>query len=247
MERSICVIPARYSSLRLPGKPLLKLKNKPMVIWVYDAAKNSNVFEEIVIATDDHRIMKVAQQYGARAVMTRKDHPSGSDRVWEVVRNEDYDIVVNLQGDEPFIKPSILSKLVITIRNDNEADIVTPIRKAKNVEEITSRHTAKVIVDNRGMALYFSRAPIPYPRENNFYDPDYYYIHIGIYAYRKEALYRFVQSEPPAIERIESLEQLRALWNGLTIKTVPVDYTGISIDTPEDYEKARNLLGGKND
>ncbi len=246
MGTSICVIPARYSSSRLPGKPLLKLKDKPIVLWVYDAAKNSGVFDEVIIATDDRRIIETVRHYGATAVITRKDHPSGSDRVWEVVREKDHEIIVNLQGDEPFIKPAILRKLVEELKTNKKADIATPIRKANSIDEITSKHTAKVIVNNKGLALYFSRAPIPFPRDGK-YIADNYYIHIGIYAFKKEALKKFVEFRPPVIEEVESLEQLRALWNGLTIKTVLVEYSGISIDTPEDYRNAVRFLGGQYD
>lgn len=244
MGFSICVIPARYSSSRLPAKPLLKLNDKPIVVWVYEAAKKSNVFDEVLIATDEHIIVETAQKYGAKAIMTRKDHYSGSDRIWEVVEKKDYEIVVNLQGDEPFIKPSILNKLVFTLKNDREADIVTPIKRAKSLEEVSSKHTVKVITDKMGRALYFSRAPIPFPKDGDTFKPENYYIHIGIYAFRKKALGRFVKSTPPLIEKIESLEQLRALWNGFNIKTIVVEYTGISIDTPEDYKKAKHMVGG---
>ncbi len=243
-HNAICVIPARYASTRLHGKPLLKLKDKPIVIWVYEAAQKSNAFREVIIATDDLRIAETAQKYGAKSVMTDPSHPSGSDRVWEVVKNRDYDIVVNLQGDEPFITPSILSTLISTMYKTKEADIATPIRKARSVQEILSKNTAKVVIDKNGFALYFSRAPIPSPKEKNTYNKENYFIHLGIYAYRKMALRSFVESPRPQIEKTESLEQLRALWNGLKIKTVLVEYSGISIDTPEDYKHALGFLGG---
>ncbi len=244
MSSALCVIPARYSSTRLPGKPLLKLGNKPVIMWVYDAAIKSNVFNSVIVATDDERIKKTVEEYGGKAQMTSKEHRTGSDRVWEVAENLNFDIIVNLQGDEPFIKPVILQKLIYALQDTPTADIATPVRKAKNAEEINSPSTAKVIVDNNGFALYFSRSPIPFPRDKRL-NPENYLIHIGIYAYRKKALEAFIKQTSPQIEKTESLEQLRALYHGLRIKIVPVEYFGVSIDTPEDYRRAKAMLGGE--
>ena len=246
MNNTLCVIPARFASTRLPGKPLLLLKDLPIVMWVYRAAEKSGVFDKVVVATDDLRIKDTVEKHGGEAIITSKHHKTGSDRVWEIASNLEYDIIVNLQGDEPFIKPTILRELVKTLINEKRADIATPIRKPLDLWEIQSSSTAKVIVDREGFALYFSRAPIPYPKTGEF-NINHYNIHIGIYAYRKEALEAFVKATLPAIEEIESLEQLRALYNGLRIKIVPVEYSGVSIDTPEDYERAKKIVGGDYD
>ena len=202
-------------------------------MWVYRAALNSKVFDRVIVATDDERIKNTVEKYGGEAILTAREHRTGTDRVWEVASTTNHDIVVNLQGDEPFIKPEILKKLVETLVSSPEADIATPIRKAREIDEITSKSTAKVVFNRDNFALYFSRAPIPYPRDHQIH-PENYYIHIGIYAYRRRALEHFVKLESPSIENLESLEQLRALYHGLRIKVVQVEYFGVSIDTPED-------------
>ncbi len=242
MGGTLCVIPARYSSIRLPGKPLLLLKNIPIVMWVYRAAIESQAFDKVLVATDDKRIKDTVEKFGGEAVLTSETHRTGTDRVWEVASSLDYDIVVNLQGDEPFIKPEILRVLVENINLHKDADIATPVRKARNIEEVLSKSTAKVVIDKEGFALYFSRAPIPYPRDNEM-RPEDYFLHVGIYAYKKKALKHFVHQFSPVIERIESLEQLRALYHGLKIKVVEVEYNGVSIDTEEDYRMAKKIIG----
>ncbi len=238
--KSICVIPARYGSTRFPGKPLVFLGGKPLIQWVYEKALEAGCFDRIIIATDDTRIQQVSRKLGAETVLTDQGIRSGTDRVWAAVSNMDFDIVVNLQGDEPFIPPSLLQSIVGTF--EPEADIITPARKAMNLNEVKSKNTAKIVIDRNNYALYFSRAPIPASKDQGMGKASSYLIHIGIYAFKKDSLSRFVHFPSPGMEKIESLEQLRALYNGLKIKVLLTDYSGVSIDTPEDLRKAEKMI-----
>lgn len=237
------IIPARYGSTRLPGKPLLDILGKPMVQRVWEQARRSGA-GRVVIATDDKRILDVAQAFGAEASMTRPEHPSGTDRLQQVAQElglSDDHIVVNVQGDEPLIPPQVIDQVANALAGHPHAGIATLCERISDIAELTSPNVVKVVRDETGMALYFSRAPVPYPRdafgENTHAMPasGAWYRHIGIYAYRTGFLHQYVGWAPAPQELLECLEQLRALHHGVGIhvdeacRAVPA-----GIDTPED-------------
>ena len=247
------IIPARYASTRLPGKPLLDIAGKPMIQRVYDQACLSGA-EEIVIATDDKRIEQVAQDFGARVVMTSADHPSGTDRLQEVAQSlglNDQDIVVNVQGDEPLIPPEVIDQVATNLARVQEAGIATLCEPISDIRDVFNPNAVKVVFDTHGMANYFSRAPIPWNRDL-FSAPDeletipahtQYYRHIGIYAYRVAFLHSYIQCSPSMTEQCESLEQLRALSNGVRIHVEQaVQSPPPGVDTEDDLQHLRNLL-----
>jgi len=253
VARTAIIIPARYSSVRLPGKPLLKINDKTIIQMVYEKACLSKLAQEVIVATDDERIYKTVKEFGGQVIMTASTHQSGSDRIAEIARqNPDYEIIVNVQGDEPLITPESIDKAINCLISAQATDISTLIREITDSEEILNPNTVKVVCDNRGKALYFSRAAIPYvrteiatsgqapPRNDNFFR---FYAHIGLYAYRRESLLKMTELPQTNLEKAESLEQLRALQNGMTIKTVLVDYKPIGIDTPEDFEEFKQYYG----
>ena len=236
---SLIVIPARYGSTRFPGKPLVKINGKEMVLHVYDRAKMVKNALEVIIATDDIRIYDCAKKYGAKVEMTSSDIKSGTDRVWEVAKNKSYEIIVNLQGDEPFIDTNVIEQTIEVLENDNEVDISTPVTKIKNIEEVNDPNIVKVVFNDKNYAIYFSRASIPFYRDTNI--DKKYYKHIGLYCFRKESLKKFVELPLSKLEKIEKLEQLRAIESGMRIKVFKTDYDSISIDTPSDLEKLKSL------
>ncbi len=239
----LIVIPARYSSTRFPGKPLAKINNKPMVVAVYEQALKSKFASKVVIATDDKRILKCAEEYNAEAVITSTDIKSGTDRVFQVAKNYDFNIIVNLQGDEPLIDPKVIDKAIETLKKDENADISTPVKQLENIEDIDNGNIVKVVFNKENFALYFSRLPIPFNRDN--VQNISYYKHIGLYCYKKEALEKFVNFPQSTLEISENLEQLRALENGLNIKIFITDYESFGIDTPSDLEKIKTLIQDK--
>lgn len=240
--KTAVIIPARYASTRLPGKPLIEIQGKPIIQWVYERSQQAKLTDNVIVATDDERIFKAVEAFGGKAVMTSSNHKSGSDRIAEVVENNpEIGIAVNVQGDEPLIQPESIDMAIRGLLEDEKVDISTLIRKIKNKEEISNPNIVKAVVDVNGKALYFSRAAIPYPRTENAAQ---YYGHIGLYVYRRESLLKITQLEQTNLEKAECLEQLRALQNGFTIKTAVVDYKPIGIDTPQDvveFEKAITL------
>lgn len=237
----IAIIPARYSSTRLPVKPLADLDGKTLIQRVYEAVVETRLFHDVIVATDDERIYRHCEIFGGKVQMTSAEHQSGSDRIAEVCREMDADIVVNVQGDEPFISREPLARILETF-SDPLVQVSSMMHLLDNEEDICNPNNVKVVVDKDFNALYFSRSVIPYDRNHDFsFD---YYKHIGVYAYRKSALLNFIDMEPASLEKIEKLEQLRLLANGMKIKMVLTDYKGIGIDTPEDLEKARLFLKG---
>jgi 3-deoxy-manno-octulosonate cytidylyltransferase (CMP-KDO synthetase) len=237
MGKTAIIIPARYSSTRLPGKPLIKVKGKPIIWWVYERANQSKLADKVIVATDDERIFNSIDGFGGNVCMTSPDHQSGSDRIAEVVRkDEDIDIAVNVQGDEPMLNPDSIDKAIKCLLEDEKADIATLIRKIHDKEEVQNPNLVKAVIANDGRALYFSRSPIPYPRKEEF---AVYYGHVGLYAFRREALLKMTELPQTNLEKTECLEQLRALQNGLVIKTAEIDYAPTGIDTPEDLERFR--------
>lgn len=237
----IAVIPARYNSTRFPGKMMEILGNRTIITTTYQNVVETGLFDEVFVATDSELIFDEISKKGGKAVMTG-EHETGSDRIAEAVQNIDCDIVINVQGDEPFLKKEPLKQLIDVFFNDDKKEVSLASLKIqlKEVEEIQNPNNVKVVTDNNGFALYFSRSVIPFHRELS-YNVNYYK-HIGVYAFRKEALIKFSSLEMTPMEISEKLEQLRYLENGMKIKMVETDFVGIGIDTPEDLEKAKLLI-----
>ena len=237
--RTAIVIPARYASSRLPGKPLLKATGKYLVQHVYENACRSRA-NAVVVATDDERILHAVHSFGGQAMMTRADHPSGTDRVAEVARKLDADIIVNLQGDEPQMDPAILDVLPGLLARDAEAAMATLAVPFKTVEAWRDPNCVKVVCDEQGRALYFSRSPIPFVRDGSpdlAARPPRFLHHLGLYAYRREFLFHLASLAPQPLEELEKLEQLRVLALGYKISVGVVQHAGRGVDTPEDYER----------
>ncbi len=242
MSKTAIIIPARYASTRLPAKPLLEVKNKPIIQYVYEAASQSKLANEVIIATDDERIKKAAENFGAKCEMTKVDHKCGSDRIAEVaLRHDNFDNILNLQGDEPQITPEVIDLAINTLTKDNNTDISTLVREITDENQINNPNCVKCVFDKDFNALYFSRCPIPYARNKN-HSP--YYAHIGIYGYKKESLIKMTQLNQAPIEQQESLEQLRALYNGMKIKVAVTTLNPTGIDTIEDFEKFKKIIEG---
>ncbi len=234
------IIPARYGSTRLPGKPLIKVNDKPIIQWVYEKASKSKLADIVIVATDDENIFKAVKAFGGHVEMTSPHHQSGSDRIGEIVKNNpEIQIAVNVQGDEPLIDPQSIDSAINGLIEDNNADISTLIREISDNDEVVNPNIVKVVRNNSNFALYFSRSPVPYERNTG---EAKYYAHIGLYAYRRESLLKMIELDQTDLEKAESLEQLRALQNGMRIKTLIVDYKPIGIDTEEDLNKFRDLL-----
>ncbi len=238
----IAVIPARYASTRFPAKLMQDLGGKTVITRTYQAAVKTNLFDDVFVVTDSELIYNEIISIGGKAIRSNKEHESGSDRIAEAVENLDVDIVVNVQGDEPFINKEPLAAVLEVFRNDakQEIDLASLMREITDWEVIENPNNVKVIVDQNGLALYFSRAVIPYPREKNV--GVRYFQHIGIYAFRKKALLDFYRLPMKSLEASEKLEQLRYLEYGKKIKMVETTHVGIGIDTPEDLEKARKMI-----
>lgn len=243
----IAVIPARYASTRFPAKLMQDLGGKTVILRTYEAAKQSNLFDAVFVVTDSDLIFDEIVSNGGKAIMSIKEHESGSDRIAEAVENMDVDIVVNVQGDEPFINTVALEKLIEVFdssnsRNDkvDDVDLASLMFEITVEDEISNPNNVKVVLDQNGFALYFSRSVIPYPREKNA--GVRYMQHIGIYAFRKQALLDFYSLPMKSLEASEKLEQLRYLEFGKRIKMIEVAEKSIGIDTPEDMEKARRMF-----
>jgi 3-deoxy-manno-octulosonate cytidylyltransferase (CMP-KDO synthetase) len=237
----VAVIPARYASTRLPGKPLADIDGRPMIEHVYRRAAASPVVSQVIVATDDLRIARRAADFGATVRLTKASHPTGTDRLAEVAATLDCDIVVNVQSDEPLLDPRAITELVSPFAADPSVQITTLFRRIHDPAELSSPNVTKVVVDRGGFALYFSRAPIPHVRDPRGGWPPLYR-HIGLYAYRRSALMVLAALEPTPLERAESLEQLRALEHGIRIKAVESQFESFGVDTPEDLEQVRRLL-----
>lgn len=245
------VIPARYASTRLPGKPLLGIAGKPMIAHVCEKAQQSGA-EEVVVATDDERIFKVVTDLGIQAVMTRPDHQSGTERIAEVAKLcgwSGHDVIVNVQGDEPLIPPGIIQELALVLASQEQAGIATLAAKISDFEEIFNPNAVKVVLNKDGYALYFSRAPIPWDRDGfadkakHVSEHITHYRHIGMYAYTVDFLNHYCQWQPSVLETVESLEQLRILWHGEAIKVKIVAKTPpAGVDTAEDLQRVEQFL-----
>jgi 3-deoxy-manno-octulosonate cytidylyltransferase (CMP-KDO synthetase) len=238
------IIPARYGSTRLPGKALELILGKPMIERVYERSNQASVLDELYVATDDERIFRVVERFGGRAIMTSPDHPSGTDRLAEAVQSMDVEVVVNIQGDQPFIDPIMIEEVVQPLLGDTSIGMSTLMHPIYTDEDLQDPGVVKVAVDLAGFALYFSRSLIPYPREA---EPHDVYEHVGLYAYRREFLMKIAELEPTPLERVESLEQLRVLEHGYRIRVVETrsednEFSGFSVDTPADIARAGAML-----
>lgn len=245
----IAVIPARYASTRLPGKPLLDIAGKPMIQHVYERVAASSV-DSVIVATDDRRIYDVVTAFGGKAAMTSPEHQSGTDRVAEAAKESGADVVVNVQGDEPLMDPALIDDVVKPLREDSSILMGTLAHVITHPEEVASPDAVKVVVDKAGFALYFSRSPIPHvrdafgegvPQEGGPW-MDGILRHIGIYVFRADFLQEYASMAPTFLERHEKLEQLRALENGHRIRVVETARPVVGVDTPEDLERVRGIL-----
>ena len=242
MKKTVIIIPARYSSTRLCGKLLMEVDSKPIIQWVWEDAKKSKLADEIIIATDSELIFNKAKDFGANVEMTSVEHKSGSDRICEVAkRHSEYDYILNMQGDEPQITPEVID-LAISTLTKNDCDISTLVRQITDIEQIQDPNCVKCVFDNDFNALYFSRCPIPYERNKGEAN---YYAHIGIYGYKRESLIKMTSLEQSDLEKAESLEQLRALKNGMKIKVAITKLNPIGIDTQRDLNRFKNIVEKK--
>jgi 3-deoxy-manno-octulosonate cytidylyltransferase (CMP-KDO synthetase) len=237
---AVGIIPARWRASRFPGKPLAKIAGKPMIRLVYEGACGASRLRAVYVATDDQRIADACAEFGAAAVMTSPDHPTGTDRLAEVARELSDDIIVNIQGDEPLIEGFVIDAAVAALEGDPEAPMSTVVHAAA-AGSINDSNRVKVVFDREGYALYFSRSRIPALRDRDF--PPHYWQHVGLYAYRREFLMRYVDLEPTEAERAEALEQLRALEHGHRIRIAIIDgWQSTPVDTPEDVERVEAHL-----
>ncbi len=241
------IIPARFASSRLPGKPLADILGKPMIQRVYEQVVQARSVDRVLVATDDERVREAVDSFGGEVRMTREDHVSGTDRLAEVAADLDCDLVVNVQGDEPLIDPVVIDKAVAPLVCDPLVLMGTLVAPLNSREEFLNPNVVKAVVDAKGDALYFSRAPIPWPRDaaDNLSE-DLQEVralrHIGLYVYRREFLLRFAAMEESLLEKTERLEQLRVVEAGMKIRTVLTEHGAIGVDTPEDLERVREIL-----
>lgn len=234
----LCVIPARYSSTRLPGKPLADIAGKPMIQHVYERAVLAKRPGQVIVATDHELVYETVKKFGGQVMLTSPDHPTGTDRLAEVAdRFPDVDLIINVQGDEPLILPDVIDQLADAFDNSQDLQMAT-LMTEMDESEYNTPSAVKVVTDLQGYALYFSRSIIPYPRNDTGIPV---YKHIGIYAYRRDFLLKYAKLSPTSLEETESLEQLRALEHGYRIKVLKTDFKSIGVDTMEDLEKV-NLL-----
>ncbi len=241
------IIPSRFGSSRFPGKPLAMLAGKPLVAWVVEAVKKAKSLDEVLVATDDERIVAAVEKYGGKAVMTPSELPSGTDRIACAAGDfADDDILVNIQGDEPLIDPNLIDELVRKLKSDDRWSMATAVTPIKSIADFNAKSVVKVVMDRDDGALYFSRAPIPCDRDHESdLENGLYVRHLGIYAYRGAFLKRYIAEPPCALEKIEKLEQLRALWMGARIAVVKTTDEGIGVDTPEDAERVAKILANR--
>jgi 3-deoxy-manno-octulosonate cytidylyltransferase (CMP-KDO synthetase) len=255
-QHAVAIIPARYASTRLPGKPLLEIAGRPMILHVLERALAARNVVRAIVATDDERILDAVRSAGFEALLTRSDHASGSDRLAEVAAMlDDAEVIVNLQGDEPLISPQTIERAIDELLKDDGAQIVTTSEEITNSADVLSANVVKVVIDEAGHALYFSRSPIPFPRDAvQRYgslvaaleiEPGLlarFRKHTGLYVYRRSFLLEYTQWPQSELERVESLEQLRALERGVTIKVIAADSPSIGVDTEQDLERVRKMF-----
>lgn len=240
--RIVGIIPARYASSRFPGKALAELGGKPMVQHVVERAARAALLDEVMVATDDTRIAEAVRRFGGKACMTSPAHPSGTDRIAEVVRDTACDLVVNIQGDEPLIEPSVIDQAVAPLADDSSIGMGT-LARPMGLAEAADPSKVKVVLDRQGFALYFSRSRIPYIRDDAPPPTDRpYLLHLGLYVYRRETLLRLAGLAPTPLEGQERLEQLRALEHGIRIRVAITEHQSFGVDTPADLERVRRMM-----
>ena len=242
--KAIGVIPARWGATRFEGKVLADLLGKPVIQHVWENAKKAKTLDSLIVACDDERIIKVVEGFGGKALYTSPDQPSGTDRLAEVVNPLDVKIAVNIQGDEPLVKPIMIDNLVMALENEKEAQMATMIKRIEDSSELTNSNVVKAVIDKNGYALYFSRYAIPYNRtaETDEKKRPVYFKHIGLYAFTKDFLFIFRNLPKSSLENAEKLEQLRVLEYGYKIKTVETKFDTVGVDTPEDLHRVREIL-----
>jgi len=238
----LAIIPARFASTRLPGKPLATIAGKPMIQHVVERVRQAQLIKSILVATDDERIKKAVEDFGAKAILTRADHRTGTDRVAEVATHVVADYYVNIQGDEPLIDPATVDLVVSEMLEDETVQIATPCSAITVPNEIMDPNVVKVVSDFDGNALYFSRAPIPWVRDTGTSIVARHCKHIGLYGFRRDALLEFPTLPPGELEHVEQLEQLRWLENGFRIRVVETEYDAVSVDVPADIERIEKIL-----
>jgi len=241
----VALIPARWASSRFPGKPLAAIAGKPMIQWVYERTREAQSVSDVIVATDENRIVSTVASFGGKAVMTPSELPSGTDRVAFVARELDCDAIINVQGDEPLIDPVAIDVLAETLLSGESTKMATLVRKITDAVEVDNPNTVRVVIDKNNDALYFSRASLPYARDiekKDWVNHFPYYDHIGIYAYRKEFLLQLTEMPISMLEQAEKLEQLRVLENGYKIKVGFVNAQPICVDIPEDIERVEKRM-----
>jgi len=250
---AVAIIPARFHSTRLPGKPLLPLAKIPMIMHVVERARGARFVSRVIVATDDARILEAVHSHGGEARLTSPDAQSGTDRVAEIAATLDAELIVNVQGDEPLIEASTIDAAIEPLMNDSEIQISTTSEPINSIEDVFNPNVVKVVTDAQGVALYFSRSPVPYVRlapgltleqtlQRDAALLSNYRKHSGLYVYRSRFLQQFARMEQSRLERLECLEQLRALENGFHIRVVKVDHAAIGVDTEQDYERVKRLI-----
>jgi 3-deoxy-manno-octulosonate cytidylyltransferase (CMP-KDO synthetase) len=242
MSRVVVVIPARYGATRLPGKPLVMLAGKPMIQRVYERAKLAQRADQVIVATDDERILKAVEGFGGEARMTRTDHRTGTERVAEVAAHVAGDVFVNVQGDEPLLDPAAVDTAVSSLLEEPQAPISTVATPVKTPGDIMDPNVVKTVLDFDGNALYFSRAPIPWVRDTGSKIQVRHLKHLGLYVFQRDALLEYPTLPQGELERIEQLEQLRWMENGWKIRVAEVEHDAVSVDVPADVERVERLL-----
>ena len=250
--RCVAIIPARWDSTRFKGKVLADINGKPMVQHVWEKVTRAHAIDEIIVAVDKEKVFKAVESFGGRAVYTSPEQPSGSDRLAEVANSLDADVIVNIQADEPLVHPSMIDDLAQVFEYEKDVQMATMVKRIHNKDEISDPNVVKVVLDRKGYALYFSRSPIPYlrndgpaEREGQIAADDIsgrYLKHIGLYSYTKDFLFTYTNLPKSTLEKEEKLEQLRVLEHGYSIKTIETRYETIGVDAPEDIEKVKSLL-----
>ena len=238
----IGIIPARYSSARFQGKVLADILGKPMIQRVWERAKQAAVLDDLIIACDDERVARVAEEFGAKVAFTAKAHASGTDRICEVINPLDVKIVINIQGDEPLIHPTMIGAVARALLDDSSISMATVMKNIEEPRAINDPNVVKVVIDKNNFAVYFSRSPIPFHAEESEIKLPIYFKHIGLYGYTKDFLFVYKNLPVSYLERVERLEQLRVLEEGFRIKVIETKYDTIGVDTPEDLEKVKEYL-----
>jgi 3-deoxy-manno-octulosonate cytidylyltransferase (CMP-KDO synthetase) len=238
----IAVIPARYGAKRLPGKPLRRILGKPLVQWVYERTRRAKVLTEVIVATDDKRILNRVKDFGGIAVMTPVQVRTGSDRMFHALQRRSYDWALNVQGDEPLVSPAVINRLIVKAKKQREPAIITAVAPVRGRRELNDPNVVKVVVDRMGRALYFSRSPIPNIQRVCRPPASGLYRHLGIYLYHKKALHKYARERQSFLERMEKLEQLRALETGIPIIVVFTRHCPLHVDTADDIRQVERIL-----